>query len=284
MDTLDILPRRVLRALLSLPTEPEEVRLRAGERPAALLPGQEEQVLDCPPLTPDELWRVAESAAGGSLWSAEGRLRQGCLSLPGGARLGVCGAVTVENGAVRAFSEISSLCLRLPHQAIGCARGLEALFEGGFRSTLIVSPPGGGKTTLLRELVRILSTGGTRVGLADERGEVAALWNGEPQLAVGPRTDVLSGAPKAEAAMALLRCMNPQVVAMDEITESADVRACLNCLGCGVRLLATAHGADLQDLRRRALYADMLAEGVFSRCVVIRLRGGTRRYEVTALD
>jgi stage III sporulation protein AA len=284
MDPLDILPRRVARALTALGAEPEEVRLRAAEQPIAILPGGAEHVLDCPPLTPEELWRTAESAAGGSLWSAESQLRRGYLSLPGGARLGVCGAVNLEGGAVRSYSEISSLCLRLPHQAIGCAEGLDILFAGGFSSTLIVSPPGGGKTTLLREIVRLLSSGGTRVGLADERGEVAALWNGVPQLAVGPRTDVLSGAPKAEATMTLLRCMNPQVVALDEITERADVRACLNCLGCGVLLLATAHGVDIQDLRRRALYASLLNEGVFQRCVVIRPEGGRRRYEVSALD
>lgn len=284
MEALDILPRRLLREVLPLEGKITELRLRAGCPPAALLPEGEVRILDCPPLTPDELWRMAECAAGGSLYSCESQLRRGFLSLPGGARLGVCGAVNLEGGEVRSYSEISSLCLRLPHQAIGCAEGLGELFEGGFCSTLIVSPPGGGKTTLLRELVRLLSLDGTRVGLADERGEVAAVYRGVPQLNVGPNTDVLTGVPKSAGAMMLLRCMNPQVIALDEITEEADIAACSSACGCGVLLLATAHGDCAASLRRRSLYADLLDRHIFARCVQISRRNGQRCYEVTALD
>lgn len=283
MEIWDILPRRLRAAVLPLPEGAEELRLRAG-RPPSLIVGGTERELSAAPLTAEELRRITEAAAGGSLWSCEGQLRKGFISLSGGARLGICGEANSERGELRSFDGISSLCLRLPSERRGCADGLDVLLSGEFENTLIISPPGGGKTTLLRELVRRLSEGGYRVGLADERGEVAALSEGVPQLDVGPRTDVMSGAAKACSVMTLLRCMDVQVVALDEITEPEDVRACASCFGCGVKLLATAHGEDESDLRRRALYRELLDDGIFRRCVVIHRRGGERTYEVRELD
>jgi len=283
MDVLNIFPRRLQRELLPYLERAEELRLRAGLAPVVIMPDDKNIVLGCTAMTSEELWRITEAAAGGSLFSCESQLRRGYLSLPGGARLGICGGVNVENGAVRSYSEISSLCLRFPHQAIGCAEGLSELIRD-FRSAIIISPPGYGKTTLLREMVRLLSSGGHRVGLADERGEVAALYRGVPQLAVGPNTDVLSGAPKAEAMMALLRSMNPQIIALDEITQESDLLSCISCHGCGVHLLATAHGEDASDLSRRDIYMRLLDRHIFKSCIVIRREGALRRYEVSALD
>ena len=284
MEALDILPRRILKEVLPMEKELCEIHLRSGNVPTLLLPDGSTYFLSCAPPTPDELWRMAESAAGGTLCSCGSQLRRGFLSLPGGARLGVCGTVNLERGEVRSYSEITSLCLRLPRQAIGCAEQLKSLFQDAFVSTLLISPPGGGKTTLLRELVRLLSSSGMRIGLADERGEVAAVYRGIPQLDVGPNTDVFTGAPKASAAMALLRSMNPQVIALDEITEEADLAACSACCGCGVQLLATAHGSCAAELYRRPLYAKMLDRHIFARCVEISMRDGMRHYEVTDLD
>lgn len=122
-----------------------------------------------------------------------------------------------------------------------------------------------------------------RVGVADERGEVAALWNGRPQLEVGARTDVLEGCPKALALMLLLRSMNPQVLAADEITAPEDVRALISAAGCGAALLATAHGWDRRDLEERPLYRELMAAGVFRRLVLIRREGDRRQYEVEEL-
>ena len=155
------------------------------------------------------------------------------------------------------------------------------MLEGGFCDTLIVSPPGAGKTTLLRELVRLLSVRGERVAVADERAEVAGGLEGGFDL--GPRTDVMSGAPKAAAALMLIRSMSPTVLAMDEITAPEDVEAVLSAAGCGVAVLATAHAEGLAGLRRRALYRRLLDEGVFRRFVAVRRRpDGAREYEVKA--
>lgn len=165
---------------------------------------------------------------------------------------------------------------------------IPVLCDGGrFASTLILAPPGMGKTTLLRDLIRALSSGEGcpphRVSLADERGEVAALYRGVPQLDVGPGTDVMEGCPKAMALMLLLRGMGPQVLAADEITAPEDVKALLTAAGCGVSLLATAHGESREDLRRRPLYRPLLEEGIFRRLVLIDGQGDARRYRVEVL-
>lgn len=185
---------------------------------------------------------------------------------------------------------LSSASIRIARQVKGAADGLlPRLCRGGrLTDTLILAPPGLGKTTLLRDLIRQVSDGidcePLRVALADERGEVAALYQGLPQLDVGARTDVLDGCPKARGLMLLLRAMNPQVLAVDEITAPEDVAALVSAAGCGVTLLATAHGAGREDLSRRKLYRGLLEEGVFRRLVRIRREAGRRIYEVEVLE
>lgn len=148
-------------------------------------------------------------------------------------------------------------------------------------STLLLSPPGVGKTTLLRDLIRCLSTGvwinPKRVGVADERGELGV---GSLRAFLGPRVDVLAYCPKAAALMLLLRGMSPQVLAADEITDPQDIRAMEQAAGCGVTLLATAHGGSLEDLRRRPLYRELLEAGIFQAFVFLTRQGGKRHYQV----
>ena len=146
---------------------------------------------------------------------------------------------------------------------------LPALLEGGFADTLILSPPGAGKTTLLREIVRGLSERGLRVALADERGEVAGVCNGAPQFDVGPCTDVLTGAPKGEGAMLLLRAMSPQVLVSDEIGNAQDAEALLDAQRCGVKVLCSAHGASYAEVQARSCVRQLLRESVFDRVLLL---------------
>lgn len=151
-------------------------------------------------------------------------------------------------------------------------------------NVLIISPPGGGKTTFLRECIRVISSSGVRVAVCDERGELAAVFRGVPQFDIGPMSDVMSDIPKSEAALMLLRSMNPQVIAMDEISSPEDCRAAASAVGCGVRVIATAHAASVSDLKRRNVYRFLLAQDVFNNIVVIENNAGVRSYRLETLQ
>lgn len=280
-----LLPDRLRAAALALPEtdrlRAEEIRLRSGREPAVLLP--EGERVFCRGVKADtrDMSAVLELATCSSVHAAEHELRRGFVSARGGVRVGVCGTLAdTERGAVRLPS---SVCIRVPRQVRSAGAEAIAQLSRSDASVLALSPPGGGKTTFLRELVRAVSDAGTRVSLCDERAEVAAVWDGQPQFDVGRCTDVLTGAPKADAAMLLLRAMNPQVIALDEITEARDIEAIEAAANCGVRVYATAHAAGVDELRRRPLYRQLMELRAFDTAVVISGAGERRRYEVERL-
>lgn len=287
-----LLPPRLRREVLALSGEEqaraEEFRLRAG-RPISILLPQGERSLGGEAVQVRELEQLVEISSQASLHAVLGQVRRGYLTARGGHRIGLCGTAELREGEIHSLNPLSSASVRIARQVLGAADPvLPALCPGGrLESTLILSPPGLGKTTLLRDLVRQVSDGTgcvpLRVSLADERGEVAALYQGLPQLEVGTRTDVLEGCPKAQGLMLLLRAMNPQVLALDEITDPRDVAALQTAAGCGVTLLATAHGAGREDLERRELYRPLLREGLIRRLVLITQREGRRTYTVEEL-
>lgn len=278
------LRQRALALDRQLALETEELRLRAGGPMALTVPAGEQPLWDTQ-VRPEDLEQVVDAATEFSRYTAAESLRQGWLTAPGGLRLGVCGRMT-ETG----ITELSSLSIRIPCPRSGIAEPVlpQLWEEGRLCSTLLLSPPGGGKTTLLRELVRLLANGGPdrpalRVALVDERWELAAMYRGEPALDVGRQTDVLSGLPKARAVPLLLRAMNPQVIALDEIALEEDVSAVRSAAGCGAALLATVHAPSLEALARRPLGRQLLDCGVFQRAVVLSGQGAARRARVEVL-
>ncbi len=260
----------------------EEFRLRVGQRPTALI-GSREEYISQAAINAQDLWRCLEKATNASLHSASSQLRSGYICYCG-LRIGVCGVASIQNGEVIGFKAYSSLAIRIPREYKGvCDRVYKELICDGAKNILIIAAPGGGKTTALREIIRKLSNDGKRVSLVDERNEIAAFHMGQAQFDVGSHTDILTGINKAQAAIMLLRGMNPQVVAMDEITKAEDLEAISEFHGCGVKILATAHATDREDMCSRKLYRELIAAGIFKHLLIISSNNGTRTYEVKKL-
>lgn len=237
-----------------------EIRLRPGQPVEALFPRGFRRW--GAPLTGQQVLQAAQALSAHGLAAHSQELARGYLPLEGGHRLGVAGVM--GEGRLR---EITSLCLRIAHQILGCGEEIFPHIRG--RSALIIGPPGGGKTTLLRDLIRCWGLAGYQVGIADERGEIAACREGVPQLDVGPRADVITGLEKAAAIPLLIRAMSPQLIAADELGHAGDAQALSDARRCGVQVLATIHGWDEGDIRRRQGVRSLLEEGIFDALVML---------------
>jgi len=261
----------------------EEIRLRIG-RPLHLSTPNGELPIQHTRVTREDLEYVLDKATEFSRYSASEMLRSGYVTAEGGYRIGICGTVLPQDGGVR---DVSSLSIRIPRVREDIARPVLPMLlkEGRLANTLILSPPGGGKTTLLRDLVRLIGDGSElcepmRVSLVDERGEIAAMYRGYPQLSVGRQTDVMDGCNKSQAIPMLLRAMTPQVIAVDEIALREDVDALNTAANCGVSLLATVHGSSLEELTGREVFDRLIGSGVMERAVVVEGKGAQRVYRV----
>lgn len=282
-----VLPVRLRKAALALSemdkAAAEEIRLRAGRSMTVLLP-EGERELDIT-VEAAELETLCDLATEFSRYAAAETLREGFVSVRGGFRIGLCGTAVMKDGVNTNLKNLSSASIRVARACTGIADTLlpQLLREGQFQSTLILSPPGGGKTTLLRDMVRGLSDSGQRTALIDERGEVAVMYQGEPQMDVGTHTDVLDACPKAVGIPMVLRGMNPQIIAVDEITRLQDLQAMTLAAGCGVALLATIHAANTEELLQKPLYRQLLEERVFRLAVRIERTQEGRTYTVEEL-
>lgn len=246
-----------------------EIRLRAGRPIVVHIDGKEvfldreghftDRLAEAAAITARELAELLEHICHYSLYAFEDELRQGFLTVGGGHRVGVAGQAVTEDGkSLRTIKNISFMNIRVSHEIKGAAdRVVSRMYDAGsLKSTLIISPPGCGKTTLLRDLIRQVSDGnkwgrGMTVGVVDERSEIAGAFCGKPQNDVGMRTDVLDACPKSLGMMMLLRAMSPDVIAIDELGNREELEALSHAAACGCRILATAHGENQEDVIAR---------------------------------
>lgn len=236
-------------------------------------------------LKPRDLEDIVYHICRSSLYAYEEEIRRAYLTIEGGCRIGIAGQAVMDNsGNLKTIKNVSFLNIRIAHEIFGASKSaLPKLYENGkIKSTLVISPPGYGKTTFLRDLVRNVSNGnaygkGVSCCVIDERSELAGCFRGVPQLDVGMRTDVLDGCPKAIGMMMMIRSMGPRVIAVDELGTKEDVQALFSMIRSGCGVLATIHGEDLLDIRAKGFLGEVMKEKVFSRYVVI---GRERRLSV----
>ncbi len=266
----------------------EEIRIRIGQpvefvtAAGSTLGGTDYQV------TEKDVAQMLSFISSYSLYAYQEQLRQGYLTIQGGHRIGVCGSVALDDGRITGMHHISFFNIRIVHEKKGCAKELLPYIrrENGIFNTLIFSEPGAGKTTVLRDCIRLISQGtedvpGQRVCVVDERSEIAACHLGVPQNDLGPRTDVLDGCPKREGMRMLLRSMSPQVLAVDELGGDEDYRMVEEAVYSGSRVLGTVHMGDIRELSDKPFLSGWMKKKVFARFVSItREKDGTRCYRI----
>lgn len=240
-----------------------EIRLRSGY-PVQVM-GRDGMKSGNTPLTPEDLLLAAQALTGHQLARYAREITEGFLPLPGGHRMGICGE-RGEQGILR----ISSLCIRIAHEIKEAAAAVFPIVRQ--QSLLILGPPGSGKTTLLRDIVRRTAME-IPVALCDTRGEIAACFQGVPQLDIGPLCDVMTGGQKGQVMEMMLRSMNPKMIATDELGSPADALALLEMQRCGVGIIATAHASSWEEAKKRAVLQPLFESRVFSHAVLLEYPG-----------
>lgn len=279
LEYLPVTIRDKIEPVLNSPSaQIEEIRLRAS-KPLMLKIESETVIIDYI-VKQQEILQAFERICENSVYSYRRQICDGYITIKGGNRVGIVGSAVIENGQVININYISSLNFRIARQKIGCSNSIIKeiidFTNNSIYNTLIVSPPGCGKTTMLRDIIRNISNGiseigfkGKTVGVVDERGEIAAMYKGIPQNDIGIRTDVVDNMPKSEAMRILVRSMCPDVITCDEIGSIQDIDAIDYAMTSGVKGIFTAHGGSIEELNLNPEISKLLNKHVFERIILL---------------
>lgn len=287
---LEVMPTELCSILSSMPIDIldrlEEIRLRES-RPLSVTSDGQNYYIDRAgtpspqsetgyTVTDEDISRILQRISNYSLYALEDELRNGYITLKGGFRVGLAGQAVLEAGNIKTLKYINSFNFRIAREIRGVANAIMPFIvnRGEIMHTLIVSSPGMGKTTLLRDIARQLSEGfnhftGKKVSIVDERSEIAGCYRGIPQNDIGSQTDVLDACPKAKGIMMLIRSMSPDVIITDEIGSLADIHAIEEALNSGVKIITSAHGKDLSNILAHPILGQTIEQGLFQRLIFL---------------
>ena len=266
----------------------EEIRIRIN-KPIILKFNNSDIILDYL-ASQEDILEILQYICDNSIYSYQNQICNGFITLKNGHRVGISGNIVIEDEKVKNINYIYSLNFRIAKQIIGAANGIVKYVinnkNDDIYNTLIISPPGCGKTTMLRDLIRQLSNGikeisfkGRTIGLVDERGEIAAMYKGIVQNELGIRTDVLSNIPKSLGMKMLIRSMAPNIICADEIGSIEDVEAIEYAVCCGVKGIFTAHGNEIEDLNLNTSLNSLLERNIIDKLIFLdRVNKGKIKY------
>lgn len=271
----------------------EEIRIRV-QKPIVLKFNKFEKIVRYF-TTQDEILNILQLVCENSIYTYQNQIAEGFVTIPGGHRVGISGSCVMENGKVININYINSLNFRIARQVVGCSEELLEyildLENNTILNTLIVSPPGCGKTTILRDLTKQISSGikslkfkGINVGIVDERAEIAALYKGVPQNEVGIKSDILDNVSKSIGMKMLIRSMAPQVIVADEIGSKEDVEIINYAICSGCKGIFTAHGSNFDDLYLNPVIKSLINGHVFEVIIFLSVKNKGKIEEVYLLD
>ena len=258
--------------------ELQEIRIRI-DRPLILKLRDKELIVEYK-ITQNEILQIVERLCENSIYAYKKQLCEGYITIRGGHRVGITGTVVVENGEIINMKYITSLNFRIAREVLNCSNRIIGQVidtkNQNIFNTLIVSPPGKGKTTILRDLIRNLSNGihginfkGKTCGVVDERGEIAAMYRGIPQNDVGIRTDIIDNVSKAKGIKILIRTMAPEIIACDEIGGNEDIQAIEEAMLSGVKGIFTMHGKSIEDVNSNQYIKKLIDRKIIEKIIFI---------------